>query len=240
VFISNTYLNVINPSKDEQIKIISMKQLIYALISIVFLGTQLYAQDNNTYDQFDNDHNVLKGVYLGFNVGAGEIDGKTTFLIGGKASFVANRKFEVGVAFQNFYSQQNFSGLAQRNDVYGGYGGAFFEPIFSGSSSWSFSIPLLLAGGAVVYTNDDYFDIEDWQPIFVFEPGLSVKHNFSRYIQLEMGVKYRFSNNFDLIQGGITNINGFSGFAGLNIGVFNVGRQQNKAREKSEELKREE
>ena len=210
-----------------------MKQIIYALISIVFLGAPLYAQDNQSYDQFDNNHNVLRGVYLGFNLGAGEIDGKTTFQIGGKASFVASRKFEVGVAFQNFYSQQNNSGLALNNDIYGGYGGAFFEPIFSGSSKWSFSIPLLLAGGAVAYTNDDYYDIEDWEPIFVFEPGLSVKHNFSRYIQLEVGAKYRFSNNFNLVPGGITNINGFSGFAGINIGVFNVGRQKDRDRKKA-------
>ena len=104
---------------------------------------------------------------------------------------------------------------------------------FSGSSKWSFSIPLLLAGGAVAYTNDDYYDIEDWEPIFVFEPGLSVKHNFSRYIQLEVGAKYRFSNNFNLVPGGITNINGFSGFAGINIGVFNVGRQKDRDRKKA-------
>ena len=86
-----------------------------------------------------------------------------------------------------------------------------------------------MIGGGVVGYVDHYFedfDIEEWDAYFVFEPGLSVQYNISRFIQLEAGVKYRFSSDVNLYAGSIKNINGFSGGIGMKFGVFNMRRDK--------------
>ena len=96
------------------------------------------------------------------------------------------------------------------------------------------SIPMLVGGGAIAYANKDLDDIidegngeiEEWEPFFVFEPGVSIQYNISSYLQFEMGVKYRMSSEFDLFPEGITNINGFTGSIGIKVGVFNMGKNK--------------
>ncbi|MGB5202871.1 MAG: hypothetical protein WBN63_01685, partial [Eudoraea sp.] len=63
------------------------------------------------------------------------------------------------------------------------------------------SFPVLIGGGAVGYLNGDiddpFTDVDQWDAIFVFEPGVNVLYNISRYVQLEAGLKYRFSSSTD-------------------------------------------
>ncbi|WP_129364788.1 hypothetical protein [Lutibacter sp. HS1-25] len=212
-----------------------MKQLkfLLTLSFMAILSSQLKAQDSaDNYIEFNDRQNVVNGVYLGLNFGYGEMDGKSTYFGGAKIAYVANRQFEVGFSGIGFYSEQNSKGLLSSNDIFGGYGGLHLEPIFFGPSKWSLSIPMLVGGGAAAYANKDldeiidngYGKIEDWKPFFVFEPGISVQYNISRYFQFEMGVKYRLSSEFELYPESITNINGFTGGIGIKMGIFNMGK----------------
>jgi len=212
-----------------------MKYLKYILIGcITFLVSQLNAQETDNYIQFDDSKNVVNGVYFGLNFGYGEMGGKSTYFGGAKIAYVANKQFEVGFSGVGFYSEQNTKGSLVDNDVFGGYGGVHLEPIFFGASKFSLSFPLLVGGGAIAYANKDLDDIideghgeiEEWEPFFVFEPGVSAQYNISRYLQFEMGVKYRLSSEFDLLPKGIHNINGFTGHFGIKVGVFNMGRNK--------------
>jgi len=212
-----------------------MKQLKYIIISCIALITlKLNAQENENYIQFNDSQNVVNGVYLGLNFGYGEMDGKSTYFGGAKIAYVANKQFEIGFSGVGFYSDQNSNGVLANNDVFGGYGGLHLEPIFFGPKKWSMSIPMLVGGGAIAYANKDLDDIiddgngkiEEWEPFFVFEPGVSIQYNISSYLQFEMGVKYRLSSEFDLFPEGINNINGFTGSIGLKVGVFNLGKNK--------------
>lgn len=212
-----------------------MKHLKYILIGCVtFLVSHLNAQESDNYIQFDDRQNVVNGVYLGLNFAYGEMDGKSTYFGGAKIAYVANKQFEVGFSGTGFYSEQNTKGVLKNNDVFGGYGGLHLEPILFGPSKFSLSFPMLVGGGAIAYANkslDEIIDgghgeIEEWEPFFVFEPGVSAQYNISRYLQFEIGVKYRLSSEFDLFPEGIQNINGFSGGIGLKVGVFNMGRNK--------------
>jgi hypothetical protein len=86
------------------------------------------------------------------------------------------------------------------------------------------------------YINTNWSDEEEaeryqedqWDAIFVVEPGVNVLYNISRYVQLEMGVKYRFSSKAELSPDTITRINGFSAGFGVKMGVFNLGRNRYK------------
>ncbi len=212
-----------------------MKRFKYTLICcITIFTTQIFAQENENYIQFDDSQNVVNGVYLGLNFGYGEMDGKSTYFGGAKIAYVANKQFEVGFSGVGFYSEQNSNGSLISNDVFGGYGGLHLEPIFFGPSKFSLSFPMLVGGGAIAYANKDLDDIiddgngeiEEWEPFFVFEPGVSVQYNISRYLQFEMGIKYRMSSEFELFPEGVQNINGGTGGIGLKVGIFNMGRNK--------------
>jgi hypothetical protein len=92
---------------------------------------------------------------------------------------------------------------------------------------------MLVGGGAVAHSFDDWDNvlegeeiyIDDWDPFFVFEPGISAQYNISDYLQFEIGIRYRFTSQVNLYPGSIENVNGFSGGIGLKMGVFNLGKK---------------
>jgi hypothetical protein len=205
-----------------------MKNLACLLVLTIFVsGFHLKAQNSEDYIEFDDRKNVVHGVYLGLNFLYGEIDGESAYMGGAKVAYVANQKFEVGFAGVGFYTEQSSEGPVDSHDVYGGYGGLHLEPIFFGDSMFSVSIPMLIGGGAAGHSSDfdDYY-VENWDPFFVFEPGVSLLYNVSSYLQFEIGVKYRWTSDIDLYPDGPENLNGFSGGIGLKIGVFNLGKNK--------------
>ncbi|MBW1298178.1 hypothetical protein [Aquimarina litoralis] len=218
-----------------------MKKSIKLFISLLIICSyQIYSQDENDTDyiEFNDRKNIVHGVYLGFSTSYGEIDGEETGLIGLKLAYVANRKFELGFGMKGFYSQQNLPGISASNDedLIGGYVGMHLEPILFSKSRVNLSFPLLIGVGGVGYIDgqldneefneDDY----DWDAVFVAEPGINLLFNISRFVQLEAGVKYRFSSKFNIHPSGIDRINGFSAGLGIKVGVFNLGRNRYKKR----------
>lgn len=212
-----------------------MKLLNITLSLVLTLMTLKFnAQETEDSIEFDDSKNVVHGVYLGLNFGYGEIDSKGTYLGGAKIAYVANKQFEIGFAGVGFYSEQKNNGLLENYDVFGGYGGMHLEPIFFGKNKVSISVPLLIGGGAIGHVNEDLDDIiewghghlEEWDSFFIVESGLSLQYNISRYVQIELGAKYRMSSDVDLYPRSIKNISGFSGDIGVKFGVFNMGRKK--------------
>ena len=210
-----------------------MKRIFYFLsILIISSSYESNAQNNDDYIEFDDTKNTIHGVYLGLSTYYGEIEGKSTYSLGAKVAYVANRTFEVGFAGVALYSDQESQGIFTNNGLYGGYGGFHLEPIFFGDSKFNLSIPILIGAGGVAYVDQEFndfiefddLDIDDWGWFFVVEPGVSVQYNISRFIQVEAGVKYRFSSDLSLYPGSVNNINGFSAGLGIKFGVFNMRR----------------
>ncbi len=214
-------------------------QKISTLLLLLFLGTASYAQDDDgNYITFNDRRNVVHGVYIGISTNYGEIEGKDTYVGGFKVAYVANQEFEVGFLGNFLYSEQNILNTANNinEDLFAAYGGLHLEPILFGKSRVSLGFPLLIGGGAVGYIDRDAVrrneDItineNDVDAVFVLEPGISALFNISRYVQLEAGVKYRFSSKIELAASPIDRINGFSGGIGLKLGIFNMGRNRYK------------
>lgn len=210
--------------------------LIIALLGFSFLST---AQDNDDYIEFNDRKNVVHGVYLGITMHYGEMDNKDTFLPSFKVAYVANRQIEVGFVGTFFYSQQNYFNAVEgiNEDIIGAYGGLHIEPIFFSKSMVNLSFPLLIgAGGLGVIDSDFDYDNEEFNDddvvesdaFAVVEPGVNVLFNVSRYLQLEAGVKYRFSSKTNLEPATLERINGFSAGIGIKVGVFNMGRNRYK------------
>ncbi|AXT50150.1 hypothetical protein D1818_04635 [Aquimarina sp. BL5] len=217
-----------------------MKKSIKLLITFLLISIyQISAQEpkDEDYIEFNDRKNIVHGVYLGFSASYGEIDGGNTALIGFKLAYVANRQFEVGFGMKSFYSQQNLPGISISNDedLIGAYAGMHLEPILFSKSRVNLSFPLLIGFGVAGYidrqfNDNDEFDENDYDSdaLFVAEPGINLLFNVSRFLQLEAGVKYRFSSKFNIHPSGIDRINGFSAGFGVKVGVFNLGRNRYK------------
>ena len=195
-----------------------------------------FAHEDQNYVEFNDRDNVVHGVYLGLNVRYGEIDDADTFIGGFKVAYVANQQFEIGFEGNFIYSDQDVfnTALSRREDLIGGYGGLHLEPIFFSKSRVNLSFPLLIGAGGIGVIEDDFNDYDfeeeltedDFDAIFVAEPGISLLYNISRYVQVEAGVKYRFSSKINLVNSPVDRINGFSGGVGIKAGVFNMGRNR--------------
>ncbi len=222
-----------------------MKQL-QTLFLFTFLGITLsgHTQDDgqdrsDDYLEFNDRKNVVHGVYLGLDMRYGQIDGKDAYLGGLKLAYVANQQFEVGFEGNFIYSDQEYfnADLGDTEDLIGAYGGLHLEPILFSKSRVNLSFPLLIGGGGVGYIDSDIIDNEDidqdlteddFDPFFLAEPGVSALFNISRYLQVEAGVKYRFTSKVTLRPNGVNNLNGWSAGIGIKVGVFNMGRNRYK------------
>ncbi len=216
----------------------NQKTLLLLLFVLFAIGAKAQEDDDSNYITFNDRRNVVHGVYMGIGMGYGEIEGEDTFIGSFKVAYVANQQFEVGFLVKGLYSRQDiFNPRSGTNDdLFAGYAGFHFEPILFGTSPVSLSFPLFIGGGAVGYVerdivdNEEDFDVDndDVDPVFVLEPGVSALFNLSRYVQIEAGVKYRFSSKIELAQSPIDRINGFSSEIGIKVGIFNMGRNRYK------------
>lgn len=227
-------------SKSHNMKKTTITYLLLALGAVFMANAQddEPSDEDGDYVEFNDRNNVVHGVYLGLNFAYGEIDGKDTYLGGLKVAYVANQQFEVGFAGKFLYSEQNSFNTrsAVNEDLIGAYGGLHLEPIFFSKSAVNLSFPLLIGAGAVGYVDSSLInneeevnlDDDDVAVLFVLEPGISALFNINRYLQVEAGIKYRFSNKIDLFESPVNRINGFSGGIGIKVGVFNMGRNRYK------------
>ena len=208
------------------------------LFTVLISFSQEPDGNSDEYVTFNDRNNVVHGVYMGLNFAYGEIDDKDTYMGGLKIAYVANQQFEVGFAGKFLYSQQNVFNMQtiDNEDLIGGYGGLHLEPILFSKKAVNLSFPILIGAGAVGYVDRDLiradedvdFDDNDIAVLFVLEPGMSLLFNINRYLQLEAGVKYRFSNKINFFESPVERINGFSAGIGVKVGVFNLGRNRYK------------
>ena len=212
-----------------------------AAFGVLLVGNSqenVHADGGGEYLEFNDRKNVVHGVYLGLNMHYGQVDGSDAFMGGLKLAYVANQQFEAGFEGNFIFSDQNYfnTALGENEDLIGAYGGLHLEPIFFSKSRVNLSFPLLLGGGGVGYVGGDIDDDDfgndltedDFDPFFLVEPGVNVLFNISRYLQVEAGMRYRFTSSVSLRPNGIENVNGWSAGIGLKVGVFNLGRNRYK------------
>lgn len=214
----------------------NQKSLLLVLISL--LGVFGFAQEDENYLEFNDRNNVVHGVYLGLSMRYGQVEDADTYMGGFKIAYVANQQFEVGFEGNFIYSDQDVfnSTLSRREDLIGGYGGLHLEPIFFSKSRVNLSFPLLIGGGAIgvidARVNEQNFEEnlteDDFDFVFVAEPGINALFNINRYLQIEAGIRYRLSSKLNLVNSPVERINGFSGGIGIKVGVFNMGRNRYK------------
>lgn len=152
------------------------------------------------------------GIYGAFSVDYSEIDSRDALLFGFRTLLVFDHSFGIGAGGKVFFNDldyHHYYRTAGNPDFYyaGGYGGLYLEPVLAGRAPVHVSFPILLGAGGVSMFNSYYpeywetglmQDEYDYDFYFVFEPGMELEFNLSKFFRTSASVSYRLTSRIDM------------------------------------------
>lgn len=185
-----------------------MKKLFLLLVlGIVCLTAP--AQEYESDEQISTIFSKSKsnGGYGALSFSYTEIDGKDAFLMGARGAWVIDHSFAIGLGGCGFINDVNYHHWADQNlneNLAGGYGGIYLEPIIAPRLPVHISLPMLLGVGGLSYV-DDSGHWDDWvydstrsDAFLVFEPAVELEFNMTRHVRLAGSIGYRFTSKIDM------------------------------------------
>ncbi|MFC6998516.1 hypothetical protein [Rufibacter roseus] len=178
------------------------------LASVVFCWSQTFpasANEPETLFQGDVNHSF----YIAPSLLLTHWQERSGLMVGGKAAWVMNHRFGIGLSGYGLVSRNNIGEIAETNNAFlqAGYGGAYFEYTPQPSRLLHLSFPVLIGMGGAAYTNNALgnntsgsysYEVYDTDTFFVLEPGVQAELNLARFMRLGLGVSYRFAQGVDL------------------------------------------
>ena len=182
------------------------------LTLLIFLGLGFLLATAQEYD--DNDRistifskNRKNGGYGAISFGYSQIDNKDAFLVGARGSWIIDHSFAIGLGGCGFINDVNYHNWRYNdlnNNLAGGYGGIYLEPILAPRLPVHISVPILLGIGGISVI-DDHHDWDNWvfddsqhDVFLVFEPAIELEFNMTRYLRLAGSLGYRFTSRIDM------------------------------------------
>lgn len=159
---------------------------------------------------FGNCHGKIdNGVYAGLSLGYSTIDGKDAMVFGGRAGWVIDHHFTLGISancfFNNLNGEYHLQPTEKNYRLGGGYLGVFLEPIIAPNNPVHVSFPIIFGlGGAAVmdrnknYDKDPNYNNTTSSPFFVCEPGVDVEFNLLKFFRLALNASYRHTSDIHL------------------------------------------
>lgn len=178
----------------------------------IFLGLGFLlatAQDYNENDQISTifSKNRRNGGYGALSLSYTQIDSKDAFMMGARGSWIIDHSFAIGLGGCGFINDVNYHGWMNNdldNNLAGGYGGIYLEPIIAPRLPVHISIPVLLGIGAITNV-EDHRDWDNWtfddsnnDVYLVFEPAVELEFNMTRHLRLAGSLGYRFTSKIDI------------------------------------------
>lgn len=183
-----------------------MKQLII----LIFIGLGVLcasAQENNDNNPISTifSKGRSNGGYGALSFGYTQIDGKDAFLMGARGSWIIDHSFAIGLGGCGFVNDANYHRWLNNeadNNLAGGYGGLYLEPIIAPRLPVHISVPVLFGVGGIsrVHDNWDNWDYDDSQSdvYLVFEPSVELEFNMTRHLRLAGSIGYRFTSKIEM------------------------------------------
>lgn len=220
-----------------------MKRNIFILIAVVsFINAQAQTSKSDTANKETREIQTLFsnsgpiGWWISPDFAWTQFDSRDAFLGGMSGGIIINHSFSIGLAGYGIITSQNlkYSGINDTADVYlyGGYGGLKLEYRLNPHKLINVAFPLLIGGGGAAYStwgpdywyNSNYDEHNDnnyiWDSFFVIEPGVVLGINLLRFMRLDTGVSYRFTQGLDLPETSSDLLNGFNINISLKFGRF--------------------
>lgn len=208
----------------------SMIVVIICLLISNFSNAQRTDKYSDEYQTLINrDQHMTHGGYIGFEFGYTPVAGRNAFLSGFHTAWVVDHTIELGINAKGFVTNP-LPDMALDNKQYmytGGYGGLHIAANVFGNKPINVSFPVLIGGGAISYIRTGSFNYyDDFYPeshyaYFVFEPGIDVQFNMTRFFRLSAGVSYRYTSDIYLLYSNTSAapIASTSILRGLNAGI---------------------
>ncbi len=181
------------------------------MLVVFSINAQEGEEMKTLFAKSDSSKKISSGGYGSFSVGYSQIDGKDAIQLGGRAAWIANHRFALGLAGYGFFNsiQKNYDVYEDPSNYFltGGYGGLFFEPIIMPNKPVHVSFPILLGVGGVSAiqsqnwtssyhdSNVTYYDTDAF---VVFEPGVDIEFNIVKFFRVALGASYRLTNGVNL------------------------------------------
>jgi hypothetical protein len=164
-------------------------------------------------------------------MGYTQINDEDAWVVGGRAAWIIDHSFALGVGgfgLMNDIPVDQYWEEEEEMSLIVGYGGILLEPIFMARQPVHLTMPVLVAGGAISMAPGSYWTTDqEWAPgayhndiIFVFEPGLELELNLTRFMRLSGGVSYRLTSEIELPGMDDDILNGYAATFSLKFGKF--------------------
>ena len=190
---------------------------IFVVLLAFFVTFSVMAQDDNSseiktlFHKKEGKNKIDNGFYASMTFGWTRIDNENAFIIGPRIAWIANHYFALGIAGGGF---SNFMHFPLGDDEYyardeyflaGGYGGILLEPIILAKDPVHVSFPITIGGGAVTANSKNgwtdysyYYDDDNFDVYFVFEPGVDLELNITKFFRIAAGASYRLTNELNM------------------------------------------
>jgi len=177
---------------------------------MIFLGLVVLlasAQDNKDNDQISTIFSKSRsnGGYGALSFGYSLIDGKDAFVMGARGSWIIDHSFAIGLGGVGFINDVNYHRWLNNqlnNNLAGGYGGIYLEPILAPRMPVHISIPMLFGIGGISRVRDNWnnwvYDDSQNDVFLVFEPTIELEFNMTRHMRLAGSVGYRFTSKVEM------------------------------------------
>ena len=188
-----------------------MKKEIFTLCLLLALRTATRAQEpqgaaaHETLFKGEVDHSF----YVAPSMQLTRWQDRSGWMMGGKAAWVLNQRFGLGLAGYGLVSKNNIGEIAQNNNalLQVGYAGVLLEYTPHPTRLLHLSFPVVAGVGGGAYTNNALgnnssgsfsYEIYDTDTFFVLEPGVQAELNLATFMRLGLGVSYRFAQGVNL------------------------------------------
>lgn len=173
--------------------------------------------------------NRTNGGYGAVSLSYTQIDGKDAFLMGARGSWIIDHSFAIGLGGCGFVNDMDYHGMRDNsieNNLAGGYGGLYLEPIIAPRFPVHLSFPVLFGiGGITNIENDidmDYWTADEGQTdvYLVLEPSVELEFNLTRNLRMAGTLGYRFTSDIELKNTSPDILEGFNAGVILKFGKF--------------------
>jgi hypothetical protein len=180
-----------------------------------------FIEANAAYTKFGHKDVFLPGISMGIIL-------NHHWTLGGSMSMVGN-----SLNYHHVYTDSVTGNTSAR--LSGGYGGMLLEYTLLPNSVVHVRFPLIIGGGYMQYTEGSsggwenhsfshnmhqHAHVIGHDQFFVIEPGVTAEFNLIKHLRLGIGVSYRYSPNFDLINTSTGLLNQFNAKLSLRFGKF--------------------
>lgn len=148
------------------------------------------------------------GGYGALSLSYTEIENKDALMVGARGSWIMDHSFAIGLGGYGFFNDLDHHRWLDddyNDNLAGGYGGIYLEPIIGPSLPVHISFPVLVGvGGIARIANEDYwenrhlYDDENEDVFWILEPSVELELNVTRFMRLAGIVAYRFTSEIEM------------------------------------------